>query len=57
MNPRRYLYFAILMVCGYFAGHCWIVGQWSIAVPLTLIAFVVIALRNIIAPKTPEKKP
>ena len=55
MSPRRYLYFAILMVLGYFSAQFWLTHRWSVAVPMTLAALVVIALRNTIAPKTPEK--
>ena len=56
MRVRWFIFYGTLMVLGYFSAQFWLTHRWSVAVPMTLAALVVIALRNTIAPKTPEKK-
>jgi len=55
MRVRWFIFYGTLMVLGYYAGLNLSHGNWKVALPLTLAALVVIALRNTIAPKTPEK--
>jgi hypothetical protein len=55
MPFRRYVYFATLMCLGYFSAQFWATGRYGVAVPMTLAALMVIALRNTIAPKVEKK--
>ena len=57
MTPRRYIYFALLMVLGYFAGTHLSHGNWKVALPLTLAAIIVVVLRREIQGTAKKRTP